>query len=103
MSAPHSYAAVLHALVDLVQAVEKQGMVGPATPAYVAALEVIREHVAPGGERSPGPSNGQSEKDARFLEWMYRVAPNTMASWWQACESEHREASSSATGEGSNG
>ena len=54
----YSYTTVLHALVDLVQAVEKQGMVGPATPAYKAALEVIRGRVAPGGEQSHGP-NGE--------------------------------------------
>lgn len=40
---------VLHALVDLVEAIRK----GPSDlePAYGQALKVIREHVAPGGER----------------------------------------------------
>ena len=59
----HSYTTVLHALVDLVQAVEKQGMVGPATPAYKAALEVIREHVAPGGDRSFATSSRMTEDE----------------------------------------
>lgn len=40
---------VLHALIDMCQAVEVQGMVGPATPAYENAMKVIRERTQPGG------------------------------------------------------
>jgi hypothetical protein len=44
---------VLHALVDLVQALEAgNGSISMWNPAYSHARQVIQEHVAPGGDRA---------------------------------------------------
>lgn len=56
---------ILHALIDMVQAVETQGMVGPATPAYENALKVIRGRTAPGGASQP--EGAQLERVARAI------------------------------------
>lgn len=44
---------ILHALVDLVQAIEKgQGMIDVFDPAYGNALKLIRENTCPAAERA---------------------------------------------------
>jgi hypothetical protein len=69
---------VLHALIDLCQAIAKKGptvLSDDAKSAYARALDVIRENTAPGGERTPyvsvPPSEGEPETPAAIQKAIF--------------------------------